>query len=148
VKSWKADAKGMSDDQQQMNHKNVAKFLGSYMNRSDVVPIIERSLKVETMLVAGAKADNQVKGMEAIFSICDKAQTSMLKIDDVQNVMDEAPGKLANSILLFAKGLGWLTSLNLPNVERRSSKDSTGRRMSMQDYDQPNIRRLSLTGAT
>ena len=44
-------------------------------------------------------------------------------------------------------GLGWLTSVDLPNVERRSSRDSTGgRRMSMEEYDTPNIRRLSLTG--
>ena len=87
--------------------------------------------------------------METIFGYCDKSKTSMLKVDDVANIMEEAPGKLANSILLFAKGLGWLTSLSLPNVSRRSSLDSAGgRRMSMEEYDKPNIRRLSLTGST
>jgi hypothetical protein len=52
-------------------------------------------------------------------------RTSILRIDDVNDVISEAPAKLANSILLFVKGLGWLTSVNLPNVERRSvpSKD-------------------------
>ena len=85
--------------------------------------------------------------MEALFGFTDKMKTSMLKIDDVSSVMEEAPGKLSNSILLFAKGLGWLTSLTLPNVSRRSSRDSTGGRgMSMEEYDKPNIRRLSLTG--
>ena len=47
----------------------------------------------------------------------------MLKIDGVGNVLEEAPVKLANSILLFCKGLGWLTSVNLPGVERRKSLD-------------------------
>ncbi len=47
-------------------------------------------------------------------------RTSILRIDDVNDVISEAPAKLANSILLFVKGLGWLTSVNLPNVERRS----------------------------
>ena len=71
-----------------------------------------------------------------------------MKVDDVHNVLEEAPGKLAKSILLFTKGLGWLTSVDLPNVERRSSRDSIGgRRMSMEEFDKPNIRRLSLTGA-
>ena len=42
--------------------------------------------------------------METIFGYCDKSKTSMLKVDDVANIMEEAPGKLANSILLFAKG--------------------------------------------
>ena len=46
----------------------------------------------------------KVKGMETIFGYCDKSKTSMLKVDDVTNIMEEAPGKLANSILLFAKG--------------------------------------------
>jgi len=46
-------------------------------------------------------------------------RTSILRIDDVNDVISEAPAKLANSILLFVKGLGWLTSVNLPNVERR-----------------------------
>jgi hypothetical protein len=46
-------------------------------------------------------------------------RTSILKIDDVSDVITEAPAKLSNSILLFVKGLGWLTSVNLPNVERR-----------------------------
>ena len=45
-------------------------------------------------------------------------------MDNVGNVLDESPAKLANSILLFCKGLGWLTSVDLPGVERRSSTGS------------------------
>lgn len=148
VKNMRIGNKPLTAEQKQMNQNNVAKFAGAFLNRSDVVPTVEKSLKCETMLVAGAKADSHVKGMENLFGYCDKTKTSMLKIDDVTSVMEEAPGKLSNSILLFAKGLGWLTSLTLPNVSRRSSRDSTGgRRMSMEEYDKPNIRRLSLTGA-
>ena len=63
-----------------------------------------------------------------------------------------SPFKFANSLLLFAKGLGWLTSLATPGVERqRSSSQASigsggagtgagGRRMSMEEYDKPNIR--------
>ena len=50
-----------------------------------------------------------------------QTRTSLLKVDGVGNVVEEAPAKLANSILLFCKGLGWLTSVNLPGVERRCS---------------------------
>ena len=46
------------------------------------------------------------------------------QIDGVGNVLDEAPIKLANCVLLFCKGLGWLTSVNLPGIEtRRQSQD-------------------------
>ena len=70
----------------------------------------------------------------------------------MNDVIDEAPAKLANSLLLFCKGLGWLTTLVSPGVERQrsASQSSTGsggaggsggRRMSMEEYDRPNIRR-------
>jgi len=148
VKSMRIGDKPMTAEQKQMNQKNVSKLLEAFENRSDVVPIIERSLKCDAVMLVGKKAENHVKGLEAIFASCDKTKTSMLKIDGVHNVMDEAPGKLASTLLLFTKGLGWLTSVDLPNVERRSSRDSTGgRRMSMEEFDRPNIRRLSLTGA-
>ena len=98
--------------------------------------------------------------------------------------MDESPEKLAKSILLFCKGLGFFTSVDLPGVDRRSSQvrnqfenciafhwsyimskkfgfiwqylynfifqdklRSNGRQcsISMEDYDKPNIRRLSVS---
>ena len=138
--------KPLTAQQKQMNQKNVQKLLEAFEARSDILPVLEKS-KCETMLLAGAKAEAHVKGIDAIFGVCDKTKTSVMKIDGVFSILDEAPGKLANAILLFTKGLGWLTSVDLPNVERRSSRDSTGgRRMSMEEYDTPNIRRLSLTG--
>ena len=54
--------KPLTAEQKQMNQNNVAKFAGAFLNRSDVVPIVEKSLKCETMLMAGAKSDVQVKG--------------------------------------------------------------------------------------
>lgn len=78
------------------------------------------------------------------------------------------PAKVAQSILLFCKGQGQLTSVVMPGVDRnRAFSTSSGgsgeaanghnpnshllanrrmsRGMSMEDYDQPNIRRLSVT---
>merc|ERR1712008_344035 len=139
IKNLRGD-KPLTAQQKQMNQKNVQKLLEAFEARSDIMPVCEKS-KCETILKAGAHC----KGIDAIFSVSDKTKTSMMKIDGVFTVLDEAPGKLANAILLFTKGLGWLTSVDLPNVERRSSRDSTGgRRMSMEEYDTPNIRRLSL----
>jgi len=101
-------------------------------------------MSCDALLVSGSKS-SCVQAMEYMFANCDKTKTSMIKIDDVTDVLNEAQVKLANSVLLFVKGLGWLTSVTLPNVERRASRDMSGRRMSMEDYDKPNIRRLSLT---
>jgi len=67
------------------------------------------------------------------------------------------PEKVAQSILLFCKGQGLLTSVAMPGVERQRTysggEGSEGtpaqllrqRTMSMEEYDKPNIRRLSIT---
>lgn len=52
------------------------------------------------------------------------------------------PAKVAVSVLLFCQGQGLLTSLPPPGVQRRMSRN-----ISMEEYDTPNIRRLSLTPA-
>lgn len=68
---------------------------------------------------------------------------------------------MAQSILLFCKGQGLLTSVAMPGVDRgRAYSTSSGgsndgnplggprrlsRGMSMEEYDKPNIRRLSIT---
>ena len=92
-----------------MNQKNVQKLLEAFEARSDIMPVCEKS-KCETILMAGAKAEAHCKGIDAIFSVSDKTKTSMMKIDGVFTVLDEAPGKLANAILLFTKGMYWFYS--------------------------------------
>lgn len=67
---------------------------------------------------------------------------------------------MAQSILLFCKGQGLLTSVCMPGIDRgRAYSTSSGgsndggnlgqrrlsRGMSMEEYDKPNIRRLSIT---
>jgi len=62
---------------------------------------------------------------------------------------------VAQSILLFCKGQGLLTSVAMPGVERQRTFSggesaegpqlSRQRTMSMEEYDKPNIRRLSIT---
>ncbi|TRY79813.1 hypothetical protein TCAL_10269 [Tigriopus californicus] len=122
-----------------LNKKNMAMYANAYSNRKDITPLLSKTLRCDALLLAGSKTAN--------------SKTSLLKIDDVGNVLDEAPVKTANSILLFCKGLGWLTSVDLPGVERRSSIDSQGkprrqRSISMEDYDKPNIRRLSISSGS
>ena len=58
--------KPLTSDQKQMNQNNVAKFAGAFLNRSDVIPIVEKSLSCETMLLAGAKAESQVTAIKII----------------------------------------------------------------------------------
>ena len=55
-----------------------------------------------------------------------QAKTSIIRYEDITDPLGQAQVKLANNVLLFVKGCGWLTSVTLPNVqsieERRASK--------------------------
>ncbi len=133
----------------QLNKKNVQMFCDAFANRTDITPMLSKNLKCDALLIVGAKS-SQVVASEHMHQYMDKTKTSLLKVDDVANLLEESPFKLSNAILLFCKGLGWLTSVNLPGVGRRSSVDSQGkptrqRSISMEDYDKPNIRRLSIS---
>jgi len=41
VKNMRVGSKPLTSDQKQMNQNNVAKFAGAFLNRSDVIPIVE-----------------------------------------------------------------------------------------------------------
>lgn len=138
-----------------VTRKNLNLFMDAYLNRKDIISRLEKELTCDTLVVVGSKSAH-VSAAETMFSKMDKTRSSLLKVDGVGNVLEEAPAKLAHSVLLFCKGLGWLTSVQLPGVDRRSSVDnrrssvdSQGqprrqRTVSMEEYDTPNIRRLSM----
>jgi len=119
------------------------------MNRKEMHDLKE----LDVLLVCGGKSLFS-SGVESIYSKCNKTKTSLLKVDGITDIMTECPEKLAQSLLLFVKGLGFLTSLQLPGIQAhegmnamKSSLASIGRRrtLSMEEYDIPRMRRLSLT---
>jgi len=140
-----------------INNKNLRKYVEAYMNRTDMSVNLEKNYKVDTLLVVGAKSSHH-SAVQATFSHMDKAKASILKIDDVSDVISQAPEKFAQSILLFCKGIGLLTSVTMPGVDRvrtfsggedqLAALGAGGRRrtLSMEEYDQP--RRRSLTPGT
>ena len=79
-----------------------------------------------------AEALNQLLTSKAI----DKA--SFIKVQDVGNVLLEAPEKLSEAILLFCQGLGMMPAV-------LGSRKRVISRISMSDADVPNIGRLSLS---
>jgi len=99
------------------------RFIEAYANRKDITAQLKEHLKCDALLISGSKTSH-IAAAEHMHAHMDKTKSSLIKIDDVGNVLEEAPVKLANAILLFCKGLGWLTSVNLPHVSRRSSTDS------------------------
>ncbi|GBM20528.1 Uncharacterized protein ZK1073.1 [Araneus ventricosus] len=128
-----------------INPRNLRRYVESYMKGMDV------------LLVSGGKAAH-TQAVLSMYMKMDKQKTSFLKVDSAGDVLMEAPEKLAQSLHLFVKGLGFLTSVTLPGVERQKVHQGGGiihktlgavgrrRTLSMEDYDSPRQRRTSLTG--
>ncbi|XP_023210052.1 uncharacterized protein ZK1073.1-like isoform X1 [Centruroides sculpturatus] len=138
-----------------INPRNLRRYVESYMNRKDITSFIETNLKnMDVLLISGGRAAH-LQAVENLYGRMDKQKTAFLKLDSVGDVFAQAPEKLAQSLLLFVKGLGFLTSVTLPGVERQrtfsggdpKALGAVGRRrtLSMEEYDMPRPRRLSLT---
>lgn len=138
-----------------INAKNLRRYVEAYMNRKDITSAIETNLKsMDVLLISGGRAAH-LQAVQTLYGRMDKQKTSFLKLDSVGDVFAQGPEKLAQSLLLFVKGLGYLTSVTMPGVERQrtfsggdpKSLGAIGRRrtLSMEEYDMPRPRRLSLT---
>ncbi|XP_063231111.1 uncharacterized protein ZK1073.1 isoform X2 [Bacillus rossius redtenbacheri] len=140
-----------------LNQKNLKQYVNAFLNRKD---LSLKNCKVDVLLITGMLSP-YASMVEKLNRDLDKGKVTLLKIERAGDVLLQAPHKVAQSILLFCKGQGLLTSLVMPGVERQrtfsgSSGDSEGgprsrrmsRGMSMEEYDKPNIRRLSLTATS
>ncbi|XP_026328253.1 uncharacterized protein ZK1073.1 isoform X4 [Hyposmocoma kahamanoa] len=119
-----------------LNTHNIKQYVRAFINRKDLVL---KGCQPDILLITGMLSP-YASVVEKMYKELDKEKVTILKIDRVGDVLAEAPAKVAQSLLLFCQGQGLLTSLPPPGVERRMS-----RAMSMEEYDKPNIRRLSLT---
>ncbi|CAG5042675.1 unnamed protein product [Parnassius apollo] len=119
-----------------LNTHNIKQYVRAFINRKD---LILRGCQPDILLITGTLSP-YAGVIEKMYKELDKDKVTILKIDKVGDVLGEAPAKVAQSLLLFCQGQGRLTSLPPPGVERRMSRG-----MSMEEYDRPNIRRLSLT---
>ncbi|KAL0269923.1 UNVERIFIED_CONTAM: hypothetical protein PYX00_007505 [Menopon gallinae] len=141
-----------------INSKNLKLYVNAFLTRSDL-PL--KNSTTDILLITGVLSSYASVVEKLHKDMPDKSKATLLKIERAGDVLLEAPAKVAQAILLFCKGLGLLTSVVMPGVDRQRtmSQSSTddpaaagfnkGRRlsrgMSMEEYDKPNIRRLSIT---
>ena len=90
--------------------RNLRYFVESFMNRTDISEKLKGSLVCDTLLLVGDKS-SFIHTTETMYQAADTTKTSILRLDDVGDVLVEAPGKVAQSILLFCQGMGLLTTL-------------------------------------
>ena len=66
-----------------------ANFLFFSHSRKDVTGLLEKNLKIDTLLLAGTKG-SYGSTVQALHAQMDKQKTQLLKIDDVGDVINEA----------------------------------------------------------
>ena len=138
-----------------LNLKNVAKYEQAYKERDEILVLMETKVNVDTLIMCGANTEALVRAMEEMHAALPIGMCSIIKMEGVKDLMAEAADKVADSLILFCQGLGLV-----PSVQRKISRSQsingdtdpeTGkpvamtRKVSMEMFDIPNIRRLSLS---
>ncbi|VDM93062.1 unnamed protein product [Onchocerca ochengi] len=124
-----------------LNPKNLSKYLYSFSKRSDISSLIGTKLdNMDALLVTGARASH-LHTVYTTHKSMNKRKTTLLVVDNVSDVMAEAPEKLARSLILLCKGCGVLSGVAIPGMERQRTLSS-----SMEEADRP--RRFSLSQTT
>eukprot|EP00092_Neocalanus_flemingeri_P020765 GFUD01022500.1.p1 GENE.GFUD01022500.1~~GFUD01022500.1.p1 ORF type:complete len:312 (+),score=110.12 GFUD01022500.1:120-1055(+) len=136
---------------EELNNKNVAKYSEAYKKRSQILTQLNKKIKFDVLLITGMNsksvADTETMQKEITAGLC-----SMIKVEEVADPLAEAPEKVAEALILFCQGQGLMPTINRRMSRQESTTSTTsqgsdgkGRKLSMTDYDTPNIRRLSLS---
>ncbi|KAI6177321.1 hypothetical protein M3Y97_00893900 [Aphelenchoides bicaudatus] len=120
-----------------MNPKNLSKYLTSFAKRTDFSTVLGAKLDtIDALLVTGSRAPH-IQTVYNTHKSMNKKKTTLLVVDNVADVMAEAPDNLARSLILLCKGCGLLSGVGIPGMERQRTLSS-----SMEEADRP--RRFSI----
>jgi len=132
-----------------INPRNLKLFVESYMNRTEILDEIKAKITCDVLILVGSNS-SFVKQTEAMHRQSDMKKTSLIKLENVGDVLIESPEKAAEAILFFCQGMGLMSSLLGPrsssrkNSECGSGPNSRKTSLTMASVDVPNIRRLSV----
>jgi len=136
-------------DEPSLNTNNIQKYAEAFKNRVDMTEELTEKIKFDILLLTGAQASQE--DADLLYSKATPGKASIIKIEDVEDPVKQAQEKIADPIILFAQGLGWMaTAKRKSSIKSQSSVESQGdqpqlaRRISMEQYDTPNVRRFSL----
>eukprot|EP00091_Calanus_sinicus_P018740 TRINITY_DN4388_c0_g1_i3.p1 TRINITY_DN4388_c0_g1~~TRINITY_DN4388_c0_g1_i3.p1 ORF type:complete len:311 (-),score=97.47 TRINITY_DN4388_c0_g1_i3:236-1168(-) len=134
--------------EEELNTKNVSKYCEAYKKRSEILSKLKRRMKVDVLLLAGVSSTS-VGDTEAMHKEITPGLCSIIKLEEVDDPLVEAPEKVAEALILFCQGQGLMPTINRQMSRQESTcsqgSDGMGRKLSMTDYDTPNIMRLSLS---
>uniref|UniRef100_A0A183CIW2 ABC transporter domain-containing protein n=1 Tax=Globodera pallida TaxID=36090 RepID=A0A183CIW2_GLOPA len=115
-----------------INTHNLSRYLYTYSRRSNICELIgEKLAKTDVLLVTGSRAPHN-ENVRHMFENMRRDKSTLLVVDEIMDVLIEAPNKMARSLILFCKGLGELSGVETPGIGRLRSAS-----MSMEEADRP-----------
>ena len=144
-----------------LNMKNVAKYEAAYKDRDEILSMMSSKTNVDTILMCSSHNQQLVKAAEEIHSVLPIGLCSVIKVEAGGNVLIKSTAKVADTFILFCQGLGLVPSVQRKisrsqsvnsaiaseeqDQEQESRPKNKPRKVSMEMFDIPNIRRLSLS---
>jgi len=130
-----------------LNPRNLKLFVESYMKRTEILDEIKAKIKCDVLIVVGSNS-SFVKQTEAMHKQSNLGKTSLIKLENVGDVLLESPEKLSEAILFFCQGIGLMPTILGPRSrntsECQSGPNSRKSSLTMMSADVPNLRRLSV----
>lgn len=128
-----------------INPKNLNKFIMAFMNRTKIIDRKERILCPILFLTGALASHNHT--VHRLYGVLRQAALNdperlksieLVELDDVANVLQSRPDRVADCLLYFLQGIGLASTV----VSRRMSNTIPpspirGRSLSMEEYDQP-----------
>uniref|UniRef100_A0A915MFY6 Uncharacterized protein n=4 Tax=Meloidogyne TaxID=189290 RepID=A0A915MFY6_MELJA len=115
-----------------INARNLSKYLYSFSKRTDFSGIIGAKLdNMDVLMVSGSRSPH-LQSVYHMHKGMNKKKTTLLVVDGVCDILQEAPSNLARSLILLCKGCGVLSGVPIPGMERQRTLSS-----SMEEADRP-----------
>lgn len=105
----------LSELKGKINPVNLDRFMNSFLNRTDISSQLREKLDCDTLVVVGSKS-SFLHTTLTLYQNLDPQRSSLLRIDDVGDVVNQAPADLARGLILFCKAFGVLTNVKVPKM--------------------------------
>lgn len=107
--------KYLSELKGRINPKNLDKFMNTFLNRTDISAQLKEKLDCDTLVVVGSKS-SFLHTTLTLYQSLDPQRSSLLRVDDVGDVVNQAPADLARGLILFCKAFGVLANVKVPKI--------------------------------
>jgi pimeloyl-ACP methyl ester carboxylesterase len=136
----------------QLNKQNLRKYSAVFTQRTSMLEELADRVSFDLLLLSGALCGHLADADEIIARV-KPGLASFIKVDDVTEPLKEAQEKVSDALILFCQGLGLMATARRKVSKTGSIGSNEGstdprhmtRRISMEMFDQPNMRRFSVT---